>query len=82
MQICGAVKALVLTCQIVVSLIGAAFDSEASAIEKRASYAASTIVPIIAISTLGSAKKASVIQKYVIPYWTARYASIIEAVIP
>jgi hypothetical protein len=55
MHICGAVKALVPKCEIVVSFIGAAFDSEAFAFNGKAHFACSAIVRILACSTFVSA---------------------------
>jgi hypothetical protein len=46
MQICGAVKALVPKCEIVVGFIGAAFDSDALALDKKAHFACSAIIRI------------------------------------
>jgi hypothetical protein len=46
MHICRAGKALVPICQIVVSFIGAAFDSGALALDKRAHFACSAIIRI------------------------------------
>ena len=55
MLICRAGKALVPICQSVVSLISAAFDSEALAVDKRAHFACSAVIPILACITFAFA---------------------------
>ena len=60
MHICRAGKALVPICQIVVGFIGAAFDSDALAIDKRAHFACSAIIHILACITFASAVGAGI----------------------
>ena len=66
MQICGAVKAFVPICQIVVSFIGAAFDSEAFSVDERAHFARSAIKAILAWITFAFAGGAGIVDKFII----------------
>ncbi len=55
MHICGAVKALVPKREIVVGFIGAAFDSDALSLDKKAHFACSAIIHILACITFAFA---------------------------